>query len=91
MDEFQYKQYTSGQLDAIKRKEKADELNDRLSKFRTVSTLKEAKNLAAEILPTNQELTVFYSGEAKCIVVNKPDMLRITIETNKKILCYNFE
>ena len=90
MDIYQYNQYLAAQRSAMSDKEKSNELKDRMKEFTTVVTLEDAKQLANKIVPTSQELTVFYSGDAKCTVVNKSDLLRITVETKEEYICYDF-
>ena len=71
--------------------EKTDVLKDRLQQFLSVATKDEAKELAKKILPTNSEISTFWAGDAKCIVVNKEDLFRITVISEKEVLSYNFE
>ena len=90
MEFNKYSQYNYALKKELEDEEKAKSLKDRLTRFESIKTLKEAKELAKEILPTSQEVTIFYSGNAKCIVVNKPDSLRISIDTKEEFICYDF-
>ncbi len=90
MDFYQYNQYTMAQQMALDNERKTRELKERLSQFANIATLVEAKNLAKTILPTKQEITSFYSGNAKCIVINKDDMIRISFDTPEEFICYDF-
>ena len=90
MDIYQYNQYLSAQQSAVSNKEKSEELKNRMKEFMSVVTLEDAKKLASKIVPTSQEITVFYSGDAKCTVVNRADLLRITLETKEDYICYDF-
>ncbi len=91
MDAYQYNQYLAAQTSSITDKQKADELKQRMAHFTNIATLKDAQKLAKEIMPTNQEITTFYSGSAKCTIVNRKDLLRITIETSDDFVCYDFK
>ena len=83
------------QYDAVLKLEqqKADKVNsfkERIAPFEAISTLEEAKELAAKVLPTANEVNKFYVGDAKCVVVNREDMLRISIDTADEFICYDF-
>lgn len=62
----------------------------RISPFKHIKSLKDAKELAAKILPTANELNRFYIGSAKCIIVNKKDLFRISLITEKEFISYSF-
>ena len=70
--------------------EKVNVLKERIAQFSTVSTLKDAKELAKKILPTAKEVSRFYVGDAMCVVVNRSGMLRISIDTAYEFICYDF-
>ena len=70
--------------------EKINEFKKRIEEFEKVSTLDEAKTLAKSIMPVSQEVNRFNIGGAKCIVINKPDMFRITINTPDEFISYDF-
>lgn len=90
MDLSQYNQYSIAQQQSMQDKEKAEELKARLLPFANVKSLAEAQELAKEILPTKQDYTSFYVGNAKCSVVNIPDLFRISIDTADEFICYDF-
>ena len=71
-------------------KEKYETFKTRLDEFKTVSTLKEAKELAAKILPTKGEQCTFWVGLAKCTVVNNEKVLQISVESEDEFISYNF-
>lgn len=87
---FFYQNYTESIKIAIENKEKADNLAQRINMFKNVSTYNDAIKLANEIMPTTNEITTFLSGSAKCTVVKKTNLLRITYETNDDFICYDF-
>ena len=63
---------------------------ERVDEFKNVTTLEEAHELAKKILPTSQEVSSFYVGNAKCVVVNTKDKLRISIDSDKEFISYDF-
>ena len=72
------------------REEKYLQFKERISKFENIVTLDEARSLAKQILPTAQELSQFRVGVAVCTVVNKNDMVRISLDSDKEFICYDF-
>ena len=69
---------------------KINEFIERIGKFKKVKTLKEAKELASKIIPTANEINRFYIENAKCIIVNKEDMFRISFDTAEEFISYDF-
>ena len=72
------------------KKDKLDSFKKRIEPFQMVSTLEEAKELADKILPTSNEINRFYVGDAKCTIVNRVDLLRISIDSPEEYICYDF-
>lgn len=70
--------------------DKIKEFKERIAPFENISSLAEAKELANKVLPTANEVNRFYVGDAKCVVINREDMLRISIDTADEFLCYDF-
>ena len=75
---------------AREREEKYLQFKERISKFENVITLDEARALAKQILPTAQEQSQFRVGTAICTVVNKNNMMRISLDSDKEFICYDF-
>ena len=75
---------------AREREEKYLQFKERISKFENVITLDDARALAKQILPTAQEISQFRVGIAVCTVVNKNDMVRISLDSDKEFICYDF-
>ena len=75
---------------AKEREQKYLEFKERISKFENIVTLDDARVLAKQILPTAQELSQFRVGAAICTVVNKNDMIRISLDSDKEFICYDF-
>lgn len=71
--------------------DKLGDFLERISAFKEIKTLNEAKELAKNILPTENEINRFYVASAKVVVINKEDLLRISVINDKKITCYNFQ
>lgn len=72
-------------------KEKEAKFKERISAFKDITTLKDARELAERILPVAQELNKFRVGNAKCVIVNKPKQLRICFDTGEEFIAYDFE
>ena len=70
--------------------EKVKEFKTRLESFNNVTTIEEAKELAKNIMPVSQEINHFRIGEAKCVIVNKPETFRISIDTAEEFISYDF-
>ena len=70
--------------------EKYKNFIERVSEFQNITTLEDAHELAKKILPTNQELSRFNVGNAKCVVLNTKDKLRISIDSEKEFISYDF-
>ena len=72
-------------------KEKLDSLKSRIKKFETVSTLEEAKELMAKVIPVAKEKTTFQIGYTKCVIINREDNLRISIDSPEEFIAYDFQ
>ena len=92
MDLDQYTQYYGIKQaeDENKEKQKVENLKVRLSEFGNIKTIEEAKELAKKILPVANELNRFRVGNAKCVVVNKPTLFRICLDTEDEFIAYDF-
>ena len=62
----------------------------RLEAFKGVHTLSDAKSLLDKTMPVMLERTVFYIGDAKCVIINLPQQLRICLKTSKEFILYHF-
>lgn len=91
MERSMYENYSIAQQQALQDDGKYNEFLERLKSFSEVSTLSEAKDLATKIMPTSQEKTTFYIGSAKCVVINTSSSLRISIDSAKEFICYDFQ
>lgn len=72
-------------------KEKEARFKDRISAFKDITSLDEARELANKILPVAQEMNKFRVGNAKCVIINKPERLRISYDSDGEFIAYDFE
>lgn len=75
----------------IQNKEKAEKFKNRLKAFAELKTIEDAKMLAKKILPIANEMTRFKVGNARCVVISRDDLFRISVDTNDEVIVYNFE
>ena len=85
-----YMQYTVAVDTEALNKKKIEEFKERISRFADVDTVEAAKALAKEILPTANEMNILTVGNAKCYVVDRPDVYRITLDSPSECICYDF-
>ena len=71
-------------------KKKADAFKKRIEEFKHIKTIDEARELAKKIMPVSNEKTRFRIGNARCVIINRADMFRITIDTEKEFISYDF-
>ena len=83
-------QYQANLKQEVQKTDKLKEFMKRVEPFKTVSSFDEAKDLAKRILPTANEVNRFYVGDTTCIIVNREDLLRISIDTAEEFICYDF-
>lgn len=88
--EIAYLQYRDLQNQEIQEQEKIENFKERISKFKNVKTLKEAKNLIDKIIPVSRDFNIFRIGNAKCTILNRGDCLKISFETKEEYICYCF-
>lgn len=86
-----YLQYEAISKQANDNTEKLKEFMERIAPFAEVKTLDEARELAKKILPTANEINRFYIGDAKCTIINKEDMFRVSVDGPSEFVSYNFE
>ena len=70
--------------------EKEQKFKERIAAFKDITTLEEARALAKKILPVAQEVNKFRIGNAKCIVLNKEEQLRICFDSGEEFIAYDF-
>ena len=88
--------YSLNQMDAMialerQNKEKVEKFKTRILEFENVNELDEARELVQKILPVANEKNIFRIGNARCIVVNKSELLRISLDTPNEFIAYDFE
>lgn len=75
----------------LQNKEKSERFKERIAEFANVSTLEEAKELAKQILRlTDKDIYEFNIGNSTCVVVNKDDMFRISLNSRDEFISYDF-
>ena len=72
------------------KEERVENFKKRLEGFKNVTTLEEAKELLNKIMPVRLERTVFFVGSAKCIIINRTDRVRISLDSEKEFISYDF-
>ena len=92
---IQYNKYhpiTEYNFSSIENEEadKEKEFREKLNKFQMVSTLGEAKDLLQKIMPAAEGRTAFYVGGGKCTIFNSEKQLRISFDTTKEFISYDF-
>lgn len=87
---YSYMQYTASVDTATVDKKKYEEFKERISRFNEVDTVEEARTLAKEILPTVNEISILTIGNAKCVIVNRSELYRITLDNQEECICYDF-
>ena len=63
----------------------------RMEEFSKINSLEEAKALASKILPVAKEISHFNIGNAKCTIINRDDLFRISLDSSEEFTSYNFE
>lgn len=87
---FYYRQYEEIKKTNQENDTKIIAFKDRLKHFDNVSTITEARELSKKVLPVKSEINTFDVGKAKCTVINKSNLFRITFESDEEIICYDF-
>ena len=72
-------------------KDKYEKFKERIRAFSEIKTIEEAKILAAKIMPVSNEVNRLRIGNAKCVVINKSNLFRITVDTEDEFFSYDFE
>lgn len=80
----------TSQIHFKKDEEKYNEFKTRLEKFEEITTLDEAKDLSKKILPVAKDFNKFKIGNATCIIINRDDMFRVSLDSEKEFICYDF-
>ena len=70
--------------------EKVENFKKRLEPFKSISTLKEAKELLQKTMPIALDRTTLYIGDAKCIITNYEHQLRICLDSPREFISYDF-
>lgn len=76
--------------ETLRNQEKLNNFKTRLQAFEEISTLEEAQKLSKSILPVSQEVNHIRIGSAKCVIINRPGMFRISLDTENEFISYDF-
>lgn len=90
VDWFNYNSMESIVKNAQQNEDKYAEFKERIVQFEKIKTLEEAKELSEKILPVAKEHNQFKIGDAVCTIVNRPDMFRISLDSAKEFISYDF-
>lgn len=71
--------------------EKLQNLKERVMKFSDITTLEDAKLLASDSFRVSSEFTEFSISNAKCTIINKDKLFRISLNTPEEFISYDFE
>lgn len=88
--QFYYRQFEEIKKTEDESAKKFSDFKERIKPFASVSTITEARELSKKILPVKSDVTIFRVGGAKCTIIDKPDMFRITLDNDTEMLCYDF-
>ena len=73
------------------KEEKLQKFKMRLDAFKHVKNLKDAQELLKKTMPVQLERTVFYIGDARCMIINKDNFLKICFKSKSEIIILNFK
>ena len=82
--------YFTGMDSNAEKLEKMNDFKKRLSQFNDIKNVDEAKKLLNSIMPVTMERTVFFVGDAKCTIINKENLLKISYKSATDYIIFNF-
>ena len=73
-------------------KERIENLKKRILEFEKLSEIPEVKEFLANNFKNTdgQEVTEFNLGESKCVIINRDNFVRITLDTPEECISYDF-
>ena len=83
----QYYQYMCGVIDDSE--ERYESFKEKLKVFSDVNNIEDAKKIAQEFLPINNEKNYLKIGNATCLIVARGDVFRVCLDSEKEYICYN--
>lgn len=84
-------QYNAMILVETKKNSEEEKFNEEIKNFEKIDSIEEARLFAAKILPPMVNgINRFYIGNIKCIVINKKDLFRICVDSEKEFLCFEY-
>lgn len=85
-------QYNAMVMYETEKKSEKEKFKEDIKSFKQMRTIEEARLLAEKIFPPIVgEFNKFYINNMKCIVVNKRDLFRICIDSEKEFLCFEYK
>ena len=85
-----YKQYNVISQLEVQNRQKYQNFKTRIAEFANVDTIEMAKALADKILPVANEVNFFDIGNAKCIIINRENLFRISLNSPEEFISYDF-
>ena len=85
-----YSELSCNMILSSQNQSKTEKFKERLEKFKDITTLSEAKELLNKIMPVTKERTKFNVGDAKCIIINKENLLKISYISPNEFINYSF-
>ena len=70
--------------------ERLENFKKRLEPFKKISSYEEAKELLNKTMPIKLDRTTFYIGNAKCVIVDYENQLRICLDSPKEFISFDF-
>ncbi len=75
------KEQTSSKLVSFRKK---------LDAFKTVTSYEEAQDLLQKTIPVKLDRTTLYIGNAKCVIINTHNQVRISFDSPQEMISYDF-
>lgn len=69
---------------------KVESFRKRVEAFKNISTYEEAQELLQKTIPVKLDRTTLYVGNAKCIIINTHNQVRICFDSPQEMISYDF-
>jgi len=66
------------------------QFKEQIKEFEKILSLEDARELSQKIMPLTQEYNQMMIGNATFVIVNQDDSLRISLDSDKEFICYDF-
>ena len=84
---YKVKTVNLGEQEAEKEYEK---FKNKLKVFDGIKHVKEAKELAKQMFNIKNEVNFIKAGNAHCVIINRINLLKVVLNSDKEVICYNF-